>query len=91
MNKHGVSRRRFAEDDVKYFNRGALRTGLMCISKILLIDTERFSKTNFLQVFFKDFVNRFENNYLKMHFFGVIFENFVDRFQNSYQSKSWIV
>ena len=41
----------------------------MCISKILFIDTEQFSKMQtFLKVFFKDFVDRFGTTYIKNGF-----------------------
>ena len=37
-----------------------------CISKILFIDTDQLSKIQIsLQVFFKDFADRFGNTYLK--------------------------
>ena len=84
MNKVGVSRRWFTEADVKHFNCGALRTITnitrsmitekkeflhRCISKILFIDTEQFSKMQiFSQLIFKDFVDRFGTTYLKNGF-----------------------
>ena len=63
MNKLGVSRRSFSEADVKYLKNGALKTITnitrsmvnqkkeflhACISNILFIDTEQFSKMQIL-------------------------------------------
>ena len=79
----GVSRRWFTKADVKYFKSGALRTITnitksmvnwkkflyRCISKILFIDTEQFSKMHILsQVFLKDFFDRLGNIYLRNEF-----------------------
>ena len=84
MNKHAVSRRWFTEANVKHFKSGALRTITNItrnmvnwkkeflhrfFSKILFIDTEQFSKMQvFLQLFFKDFIDRFGTTYLKNGF-----------------------
>ena len=93
VNKHGVSRRWFTEADVKHFKIGTLRTITnitrcmvnwkkeflhKCISKTLFIDTEQLS----LQVFFKDFVDRFRTTYLKSgfiwnYFSKVVFLDFI--------------
>lgn len=50
----------------EYTFYGKLRQELLhrCTLRILLIDTEHFSKILIsLQVFFKNFANRFQNNY----------------------------
>ena len=84
MNNHGVSRKWFPEADVKYFKSSTLRTitnkykyGKLkkkeflhrCVSKILFIDPEKLSKMQIsLQIFFKDFADRFGITYLKNGF-----------------------
>ena len=89
VNNHGVSRRWFTETDVKHFKSGGLRTITnitrsiinwkkkflhRCISKILFIDTEKLSKMQTsLQIFFKDFADRFRITYVKNEFFWSCF------------------
>ena len=84
MNNHGVSKGWFTEAGVKHFKSGALQTITnitksmvnqkkkflhRCILKILFIDAEQLSKMQFsLQVFFKDFDDRFGITYLKNRF-----------------------
>ena len=94
MNKHVVSGTWFTEADVKNFKVRALRTFTdttrnvvnwkkkdflhMCISKILFIDTEQFSKMQtFLKVFFKDFVDRFGTTYIKNGFLWSYFSKIL--------------
>ena len=67
VNKHGVSRKSLTEDDVKQSQTYQKNVKLKkkeflhrCISKILFIDKEQFSKMQvFLLLFFNDFVDRF--------------------------------
>ena len=79
MNKHGVSRSWFTKADVKDFKSGRLRTiknfyvelkkKSQLYLKILLIDTEQISKVEIsLQVFFKDFFDRFGTTNFKTGF-----------------------
>ena len=49
-----------------------------CMAKILFIDTEQFSKMQVsLQVFFKDFVDRFRATYLKNGFLWSCFSKIL--------------
>ena len=89
MNNQGISRRCFTETDVKDFKSGVLRTITnitrsilnwkkqflqRCISKILFIDTEKLTQMQIsLQMFFKDFADRFRMPYLKNEFFWSCF------------------
>ena len=91
VNKHGVSRRLVTETEVKHFNSGTLRTNIIrgivnwkkeflhrCISRILFVDTEQLSKMQISsQVFFKDFVDRFGNAYLKNGFIWSCFSRIL--------------
>ena len=93
VNNHRASRRWFTETDVKHFKSGASRTITnitrsmvnwkkeflhRCISKILFIDTEKLSKRQIsLQVFFKDFADRFRINYLNKGFLWSCFSKIL--------------
>ena len=93
VNNHGLSRRWVTETDVKHFKSGALEiitniTRNMVnwkkeflhryISKILFIDTEKLSKMQIsLQVFFKDFADRFRITYLKNGFLWSCFSKIL--------------
>ena len=49
-----------------------------CISQILFIDTEQLSKMQiYLQVFFKDFIDRFRTSYLENGFLWIYFSNIL--------------
>ena len=59
MNKHGISRRWFTDTDIKYLKSGALRT----ITNIGNKKYNLFGKLKKripLQVYIKDFVNRYK-------------------------------
>ena len=93
VNKHGVSRRWFTEADVKHFKTGALRAIInitrsminwkkeflhRCISKVLFTDKEQLSKMQIsLQVFLKDFVDRFRTTYSKNGFLWSCFSKIL--------------
>ena len=93
MNNHGVSRRWFIEFDVKHFKIGALRTitnitrskvnwkkwiHSQAYFKDLFIDTEKLSKMQIsLQVFFKDFADRFWTTYLENGFLWSCFSKIL--------------
>ena len=83
----------FTETDARHFKSGTLQTITnitriivnwkkeflhWCISKILFIDTKKLSKMQIsLQVFFKDFADRFRINYLKNGFFWSYFSRIL--------------
>ena len=90
MNNHGVSRRWFTETDVKHFESiknnhrynqeyGKLKKRIP--SQVYFKDfvhTEQFSKMQiFLQVFFKNFVDRFGTTYLKNGFLRSCFSKIL--------------